>query len=103
MTCLICPLIERFAVNILLILDETGNVVTGGAPDETISQRLARARRDGAGRVKAFASGACAVLTWIGRQLGATEDHCSWALDAAGGSAGGEIAPLSPGGPQAID
>ena len=101
--CAICPHIERFAVNILLVLDETGNVLTGGAPDETMSQRLARARRDGTGRVRAFATASCAVLTWIGQRLGATEDHCTWALDAAGGSAGGEVIPLSPSGPQSID
>jgi hypothetical protein len=102
MTCRACDLLARLAVNVLLLLDETGNVLTGGAPDETISQRLARARRDGKGKVKSFASFSCKILTYVGYLFGAKQDHCTWALDSAGGSAGGEIIPLSPGGPEEI-
>lgn len=40
-------MIKRFLINLLLLLDETGNVLTGGSPNETISERAAKARNAG--------------------------------------------------------
>ena len=37
---------RRWIMNVLIALDQFGNAITGGAPDETISSRSARAARD---------------------------------------------------------
>jgi hypothetical protein len=39
--------LKRFLLNILILIDETANTLTGGSPNETISERAAKARNAG--------------------------------------------------------
>lgn len=39
--------ITRYFLNWLILLDETGNTLAGGSPNETISERAAKARKAG--------------------------------------------------------
>jgi hypothetical protein len=39
--------LKRFLLNMLILLDETANALTGGSPNETISERAAKARNAG--------------------------------------------------------
>lgn len=42
----ITPL-ARFGMNLLVMLDEIGNTLTGGSPNETISSRAGKGRQEG--------------------------------------------------------
>jgi hypothetical protein len=81
MTCVPCRLLGQFFLNCLNLLDHAGNCLSLGDADETISARVARARRDGG---KWWAVRVCAFLTtatrWVtfGR---VSRDHCAYALD----------------------
>lgn len=61
---------KTWAWNLLISLDQLGNSLLGGAPDETISSRSARANRDGRrwGRLM------CRFLGWF------EKDHCEKAI-----------------------
>jgi hypothetical protein len=63
---------QRFALNLLIIIDEVGNTLTGGSPNETISERAAKAQADG----KTWGCVLCRVLDWI------QKGHCADALTA---------------------
>ena len=40
-------ILKRYTLNVLLWIDEGGNTLTGGSPNETISERAAKAWHDG--------------------------------------------------------
>ena len=52
---------KRWVMNVLIALDQFGNAVIGGAPDETISSRSARGARHGNWWGRAM----CAWLNWL--------------------------------------
>lgn len=39
--------IGRYLLNLLILLDQAGNTLAGGSPNETISERAAKARNAG--------------------------------------------------------
>ena len=82
-------------MNVAITADRVGNVILGGDPNETISQRTARAREAG----HRWAAVACRVLTMASRLLGSPGDHCTWSL--APGTSGRELWHWSPPGPNA--
>jgi hypothetical protein len=62
--------ILRYLLNLLILLDQAGNTLTGGSPNETISERAAKARNEG----KEWGCGLCRILNWI------NPGHCDNAL-----------------------
>jgi hypothetical protein len=62
--------ITQYLINLLLILDEFGNTLTLGSPDETISSRSAKARNKG----KVWGCVMCKFLNIF------QKDHCDKAL-----------------------
>ena len=69
--------IGRYLLNLLILLDETGNTLTGGSPNETISERSAKARAAG----RKWGCVMCAFLGWCASKIaGHTVDHCAQAL-----------------------
>jgi hypothetical protein len=60
----------RYLLNLLILLDEAGNTLTGGSPNETISERAAKARNEG----KEWGCILCRFLGWI------NPGHCDNAL-----------------------
>jgi len=63
--------LKRFLLNLLIILDELGNTLTLGSPEETISSRAAKARNAG----KRWGCVLCRFLDWI------QPHHCDNALE----------------------
>jgi len=57
--------------NTLIAVDQLGNAITFGDPDETISSRLGKAERKGS----EFAAGACRLLAWF------EKDHCQVVIE----------------------
>src|ERR1044071_3279045 len=81
MTCVPCRLIGQFLLNCLNLLDHALNCLSLGDADETVSARVARARRDSSA---AWAVAMCAFLTKAARWVTfgrVTNDHCLYALD----------------------
>lgn len=78
MACPLCALLRQAAMNLALTADLVGNVLTGGKPGQTISQRAALARIEGSRGAAAL----CAVLTWFARRVlgDDTRDHCAWSI-----------------------
>ena len=62
--------ILRYLLNWLILLDQAGNTLAGGSPNETISERAAKARNEG----KEWGCVLCKVLNWI------NPGHCDNAL-----------------------
>lgn len=62
--------ILRYLLNWLILLDQAGNTLTGGSPNETISERAAKARNEG----KEWGCVLCKALNWI------NPGHCDNAL-----------------------
>lgn len=62
--------ILRYLLNWLILLDQAGNTLTGGSPNETISERAAKARNEG----KEWGCVLCKFLGWI------NPGHCDNAL-----------------------
>lgn len=62
--------ILRYLLNWLILLDQAGNTLAGGSPNETISERAAKARNEG----KEWGCILCKVLNWI------NPGHCDNAL-----------------------
>lgn len=62
--------ILRYLLNWLILLDQAGNTLTGGSPNETISERAAKARNEG----KKWGCVLCKVLNWV------NPGHCDNAL-----------------------
>jgi len=70
--------IERFGVNLLILIDEAANTLTGGDPGETISSRAGKAMTKG----KAWGCILCKFLDLF------QKDHCLKSLEPyAGGDA----------------
>lgn len=61
---------QRYALNLLILIDETGNTITGGDPGETISSRAAKAQIAG----KKWGCVLCKFLGWI------RKNHCQQSL-----------------------
>lgn len=62
--------IGRYLLNWLILLDEAGNTLFGGSPNETISERAAKARNAG----RRWGCVLCKFLGWI------SKGHCDNAL-----------------------
>jgi hypothetical protein len=62
--------ILRYLLNLLILLDEAGNTLAGGSPNETISERAAKARNEG----REWGCLLCKALNWI------NPGHCDNAL-----------------------
>ena len=62
--------IKKYFWNILIALDQLGNTLLGGDPDETISSRAGKRQRKGK-----LAYVLCRLLHWIDR------DHCKKAIE----------------------
>jgi hypothetical protein len=62
--------VARYLLNLLILLDEAGNTLAGGSPNETISERAAKARNAG----RKWGCLLCAALNWI------NPGHCDNAL-----------------------
>jgi hypothetical protein len=60
----------RYARRVLVALDQFGNALSGGEPDETISYRAARLRAKGV----LYGCVMCRFLDWFQR------DHCALTL-----------------------
>lgn len=67
---------KRYFWNILISLDQFGNAVTGGDPDETISSRAAKAMQKG----RVWGCILCRLLDLFER------DHCAKSLDTTEGA-----------------
>jgi hypothetical protein len=61
----------RYFLRVAIALDQLGNAILGGDPDETISSRAAKARARGAG----WGCVLCKILDAVHR------DHCTKALE----------------------
>jgi hypothetical protein len=62
--------VSRYFLNYAVLLDEAANTVLGGSPNETISERAAKARNAG----RKWGCVLCKVLNWI------NPGHCDNAL-----------------------
>jgi hypothetical protein len=62
--------VARYFLNYAVLLDEATNTVLGGSPNETISERAAKARNAG----RKWGCVLCKVLNWI------NPGHCDNAL-----------------------
>jgi hypothetical protein len=62
--------VGRYLMNWLILLDQAGNTLAGGSPNETISERAAKARNAG----RTWGCVLCRVLNWI------NPGHCDNAL-----------------------
>lgn len=58
--------LKQFAWNVLISLDQLGNALTGGNPDETISSRLGKRKRSRGGVLKwSDWAGLAKPLDWV--------------------------------------
>jgi hypothetical protein len=74
---------ESYSLNVAISLDEFGNAITGGDPEETISSRAAKARN--AGRV--WGCVLCKFLGYVATKIaGKPTDHCTLSLAANEGA-----------------
>ena len=64
-------MIKRYAYNILISLDQFGNTLAGGSPDETISSRIGKNPR-----VSFLSKGLYKFLNWL------QPNHCEKAIEA---------------------
>lgn len=62
---------KKFLMNILISLDQFGNTITGGDPDETISSRAGKAHEKG----KTWGKLMCKFLAWFDR------GHCKKSIE----------------------
>jgi hypothetical protein len=62
--------VARYLLNLLILLDQAGNTLAGGSPNETISERAAKARNAG----RTWGCVLCRFLNWI------NPGHCDNAL-----------------------
>jgi hypothetical protein len=85
MACRACTWARQFALNVGIVTDRGLNVLLLGDPNETLSQRTARARVAGS----RWAAWTCRVLSFLSRLFGERGDHCEWAL--APGTSGAEL------------
>jgi hypothetical protein len=66
--------LKKWAMNVLISIDQLGNTLAGGDPDETISSRLGKRKR--AGTLTWFGRGLDRFLGWLdpGHSIDAIED-----------------------------
>lgn len=64
-------MLRRWLWNVLIAIDQFGNALAGGDPDETISSRAAKAKVNG----RPWGCVLCKVLDWV------QPDHCDKALE----------------------
>lgn len=62
--------VGRYLLNYAVLLDEAANTVLGGSPNETISERAAKARDEG----RKWGCVLCRFLNWI------NPGHCDTAM-----------------------
>jgi hypothetical protein len=62
--------LKRFLVNLAVMVDEVGNTLTGGSPNETISSRAGKAQAEG----KRWGCVLCKLLNKI------QKNHCQIAM-----------------------
>lgn len=62
---------KRYFWNVLISLDQLGNALAAGSPDETISSRAGKAMRDG----KRWGCVLCKFLNWF------EKDHCAKSIE----------------------
>jgi hypothetical protein len=62
--------LRRYLFNFLILLDQAGNTILGGSPNETISERAAKARNAG----RRWGCVLCRFLNWVNK------GHCDNAL-----------------------
>lgn len=67
---------KRYIWNLLIALDQFGNALFAGDPDETISSRAGKAMREG----KVWGCVLCSALNWFER------DHCAKSIEADEGA-----------------
>ncbi|WP_439684874.1 hypothetical protein MNJPNG_05030 [Cupriavidus oxalaticus] len=67
---------KRYLWNILISLDQLGNALMAGDPDETISSRAGKAMQNG----KAWGCVLCRFLNWF------EKDHCLKSIDLTEGA-----------------
>ena len=75
--CSVCAVVSQYLLNLVDVLDNVGNTILGGDPNEKISPRCARARAAGSKAAAVF----CSALTWVFSLGRGTPDHCQRALD----------------------
>src|SRR3972149_2127938 len=63
---------KKWVINVAIAVDQLGNAITGGSPDETISSRWGRASRRGAW----YGRAGCSFLGWL------DPGHCEKAIQA---------------------
>lgn len=63
--------VKRYIWNLLISIDQLANVILGGHPDETISSRLGKKKREG----DKFSEVACGVLDVF------DENHCTKSIE----------------------
>jgi hypothetical protein len=80
MTCIPCSLLWQFVLNCLNLFDHTLNCLSLGDADETVSARVARARRAGRGWAVMVCKFLSTMTRWV--TFGKVDhDHCDYALD----------------------
>ena len=62
---------KLYVLNVLIALDQYGNALVGGSPDETISSRAGKAQQEG----KRWGCVLCRFLNWFER------DHCTKSIE----------------------
>lgn len=65
------PSIKRWFWNVLISVDQLGNTLAGGDPDETISSRAGKAKQEG----KRWGCVLCRILNWFDR------GHCDKSIE----------------------
>ncbi|TAL13929.1 hypothetical protein EPN95_04550 [Patescibacteria group bacterium] len=63
--------LKRYIMNVLVSLDQMGNAMTGGDPDETISSRAGKAHKKG----KTWGKVMCKFLAWFDK------GHCKKSIE----------------------
>jgi hypothetical protein len=72
--------VARYSANVIIAMDQLGNALWGGSPDETISSRLGRIERHYGGRQNIpWYRGGARVLNWALDKI--QKDHCVRAVE----------------------
>ncbi|CAK0758785.1 conserved hypothetical protein [Gammaproteobacteria bacterium] len=86
-------MIGRYLMNLLISLDQLGNSVFAGDPDETISSRLGRIQAKYGGEIP-WTRPVCRLTAWV---LGKIDtNHCADAVEPGEGSDGIADTPDNP-------
>lgn len=71
--------IGKYLLNVLIGLDQMGNAVAGGDPDETISSRLGKLRRRHGGTIPWYRPLSLSIDWWLDK---IDPGHCLDAIEA---------------------